>query len=154
VYKKILAPLDGSAWAEQALPYALWLSQQSGAQLILVRVAPSAVIPPPRYSIADAESWRISQAQQKQEAERYLAEVVRRPEVRALRPHHLVLEGPTGETLVRAVEHLAVDAVVVATRGRSGLARWVLGSVADHLVKHVSVPVLLVRAEEKPGPDS
>jgi nucleotide-binding universal stress UspA family protein len=154
MFKKILAPLDGSAWAEQALPYALWLSQQSGAQLILVRLVPSAVIPPPKYSIADAETWLISQAQQKQEAERYLAEVVGRPELRALRPHHLVLEGPIGATLVRAVEQLAVDAVVLATRGRRGLVRWVLGSVADHVVKHASVPVLLVRAQENPGPDS
>jgi nucleotide-binding universal stress UspA family protein len=45
------------------------------------------------------------------------------------------------------------DAVVVSTRGRSGLVRWLLGSVADHIVKHASVPVLLVRSIETPQQD-
>jgi nucleotide-binding universal stress UspA family protein len=150
MFDKILVPLDGSAWAEEALSYAIWLTQESGGQLILVQVVPSAVIPPAKYGIAEAEPWLIRQSQEKQEAEQYLAEVVQRPELRRLRPRHLVVEGPTAETLVRTIEQLEADAVVIATRGRRGLVRWVLGSVADHVVKHASVPVLLVRAAENP----
>jgi nucleotide-binding universal stress UspA family protein len=150
MFKRILVPLDGSPVAEQALPYAVWLGQQAGAELILVRVVPSAVTSPPRYSIAEAEAWLMRQAEKKQEAEAYLAALAKRPDLRSLRVRHLVFQGTTEETILSAIEHVEADAVVVSTRGRSGLVRWLLGSVADHIVKHASVPVLLVRSIETP----
>lgn len=148
MFKKILIPLDGSLLAEKALPYAVWLSKQSDGQLIFLRVVPSPVIAPARYSIAEADAWLARQSEERQEAEEYLARMAARPDLQPLRPHPLIYEGDAAEMIVRAAEHLDVDAIILSTRARGGLARWILGSVADHVVRNTSIPVLLLRDEE------
>jgi nucleotide-binding universal stress UspA family protein len=148
MFKKILVPLDGSLLAEKALPYATWLSKQSGAQIVLLRVVPSAVIAPARYSIAEADSWLARQSQERRDAEEYLAVMMQRSDLQPLHPQPLIYEGEAAEVIVRAAKHLDVDAIILSTRGRSGLARWILGSVADQVVRSTSIPVLLIRDEE------
>lgn len=148
MFKKILIPLDGSLLAEKALPYAVWLSKQSDGQIIFLRVVPSPVIAPARYSIAEADAWLARQSEERQEAEEYLARMAARPDLQPLRPHPLIYEGDAAEMIVRAAEHLDVDAIILSTRARGGLARWILGSVADHVVRNTSIPVLLLRDEE------
>ncbi len=51
----------------------------------------------------------------------------------------------TGTTVVRVAEELSVDAIVVASHGRTGLERLFLGSVSEHIVRHAHCPVLVVR---------
>jgi nucleotide-binding universal stress UspA family protein len=148
MFRKILVPLDGSLLAEKALPYAVWLSKQSGGQIIFLRVVPSAVIAPARYSIAEADSWLARQSEERQDAEEYLAVMMQRGDLQPLHPQPLIYEGDAAEMIVRAAEHLDVDAIILSTRGRGGLARWILGSVADQVVRSTSIPVLLIRDEE------
>ena len=58
----------------------------------------------------------------------------------------LVLEGPPGETILAAAASEHAYLIVIVTHGRSGLRRVVMGSVADHVVRHATCPVLVCRS--------
>ena len=62
-----------------------------------------------------------------------------------------VLEGDVAETLANWAENNGVDLIIIASHGRSGVGRWVMGSVADRLLRSVCVPVMMIRA---PGCES
>lgn len=139
----ILVPLDASPAGQEALPLALALGRRRGQTVELVHVhqAPpvSAGVPhiDPRFD-----------REQRDEMHRWLTALAEA----ATRQHGQVvtatfLDGPAGRTLEDYVAHRAVSLVVMATHGRGGLSRAWLGSVADRLVRHVQVPVLLVRPE-------
>ena len=57
-----------------------------------------------------------------------------------------VLEGKVAETLAHWAEQNGVDLIVIASHGRSGVSRWVMGSVADRVLRSACVPVLMIRA--------
>ncbi|MBX3052171.1 MAG: universal stress protein [Caldilineaceae bacterium] len=147
MYQRILVPLDGSSVAEEAIPYALELCRLSGGTLTLVRVAPSAIVPPAMYSMTDVETWSIIQGQMQEDAQVYLAEVAARPEVAAAQPRRLVIAGDVGESLLALIQRDSFDVLVMATRDRKQPVRWVLGSTADYMVQRASIPVLLVRQD-------
>ena len=148
MYRAILVPLDGSPAAEAAVPYALALRRLSGGSLMLARVVPSAVEPPALYSMTDPETWLLRRRQMQAEAEAYLAALAARPDVAASRPRYAVPAGDVGPAIVHLIEHEAIDVLVMTTRQRHKVARWVLGSTADYLVQHAPVPVLLVRQND------
>lgn len=148
MYQHILVPLNGTPRAEEALPYALRLCHLAGGRLTLARVVPSAVMPPALYSMADADTWLMRQQQMRQEAEAYLDEVAARPEVAAVEPHCWVVAGAVGDSLLRLIEQEGIDTLIMTVRHRSKLARWALGSTADYLTQHASIPVLLVHEQE------
>jgi nucleotide-binding universal stress UspA family protein len=52
------------------------------------------------------------------------------------------------DVLLRAVQALEVDTIVMSTHGRSGIQRWIFGSVADRLLKQANIPILIIRASE------
>ena len=146
----VVVPLDGSPWAEHALPCAAAVVRATGARLRLVLVHQ---LPP---APGDRESLKLYTALEVavRKAQRtYLREVASRLrqawgiQVAAVSP-----EGPPGPTLLRYLDELGADLVVMATHGRGALGRALLGSVADHVVRTARVPVLLVRppADEAP----
>ena len=145
MYQRILVPLDGSAVAEEAIPYALELCRLSDGILTLVRVIPSATQPPALYSMTDAETWFMRQRQMQAEAELYLADVVARPALAEADLRRLVIAGDADQSLLALTEQESFDVLVMATRARRDPVRWVLGSVADYLVQRAPIPVLLVR---------
>jgi nucleotide-binding universal stress UspA family protein len=149
MFQKILVPLDGSSLAEVALPYVIRLAQAHGSELLFVRVVPQAVHPPPLYSAVDADVWLMRQTQQRQEVESYLDTITCRPEVAALNARRLVCESNNvADQLVEIIVQQSVDMVVLASRGRSGVARWLLGSVAQRVLERSPVPVMVVPARE------
>jgi nucleotide-binding universal stress UspA family protein len=136
----ILVPLDGSPVGESALPHAAALAAQSGAKLILVRAAHTARM---------AAHSAAAQVRVLSEAEAYLE--LRAAEVRAT--GRTVETGvPFGATpaewIVEEVDLRHADLIVMATHGRVGPARWLHGSVAEAVVSHSPIPVLLVRAAD------
>jgi len=143
VYGKILVPLDGSAFAEAALPLALALSARTKAALHLVTV----VEPIPAFAY---EEWESAA---KEWSEAYLAAVAERISgaaggsvTTALHSGHVV------ETLLEVAGSFNADLVVMATHGRGALSRAWLGSVADGLMRHAVIPVLFARPEEGETP--
>jgi nucleotide-binding universal stress UspA family protein len=63
------------------------------------------------------------------------------------RTSFLIRQGAIAETILQATSESHVDVIVISTHGRSGLKRWLLGSVADRVVTHSDLPVMLIRPQ-------
>ena len=142
MYKQILVPLDGSSFAEAALPLALALSAKTKANLHLVAV----VEPIPAFAY---EEWESAA---KEWSAEYLAAVADRISNGDGKVTTALLTGHVVETLLETARATKADLVVMATHGRGALSRAWLGSVADGLMRQAEVPVLFVRPEEKRTP--
>jgi nucleotide-binding universal stress UspA family protein len=142
-YRSILVPLDGSKLAAEALLLAARIARSSGAKLrlALVHQHPSILA---GITVGKAMT-NIELAARKAERA-YLRETQSRLREEGTRVASAVtLTGPVCPALVTYVRELGVDLVVMATHGHGGLRRAWLGSVADYLVHHLQVPILLVR---------
>ncbi|MBI4492845.1 MAG: universal stress protein [Chloroflexi bacterium] len=144
MFTKLLVPLDGSRLAERALPYAEALAQASGARLVLVRATLARVFP-------GIDPTR-AQVQAVEEAEAYLADVAARLTERGLASETAVPYGEAAQGILDEIRLRGVGLVVMATHGRSGLDRWIYGSVAKGVLVGSPAPVLLVRAWQQEGP--
>jgi nucleotide-binding universal stress UspA family protein len=149
MYRSLLVPLDGSKFAEHALPLALAVARHSGAALRLVAVASpiaEVYVEGAFFASADLES------QLRRQLGDYLDGVVGRLSARTSTPVFAsVLGGEVASTLCEHASQTSTDLVVLATHGRGPLGRFWLGSVADELVRHLPMPVLLARpSEEEP----
>lgn len=143
MYKEILVPLDGSGFAEAALPLALALSNKTKASIHLVTV----VEPLPAFAY---EEWESAA---KDWSEDYIDNVAER--VRAGTDAEVTTAmhcGHVVELLMAEVDARKADVVVMATHGRGALSRAWLGSVADGFMRRANVPVILVRPEEGEPP--
>ena len=139
--QSLMVPLDGSRFAEAALPIAALLAGRAGAKVRLALVHVPATPPG-----ADAAGVDVTV----QERERgYLAGTASRLDpAGVVVPELLLLEGQPGPALAEELEHHPADLVVMATHGRGAVSRLWLGSVADYLIRHLHLPVLLVRPQE------
>jgi len=143
MYKRILLTLDRSPLAEQALPHAVAIAGAFGASLELVGVVPI-VAQEAMYAAGAHADWESEVAQY----ENYLAGVLSRVQGEGLKANREIRRGDVAEEILRHAEEAEVDLIVMSTHGRSGLGRWVYGSIADRVLRHAAVPVLLVRATE------
>jgi nucleotide-binding universal stress UspA family protein len=113
----LLVPLDGSRLAEAALPYALGLAGATGARVLLLHVAPDALLPLPKTLDLEATA---------REARRAAAGA----------PQGIAVEtsvgcGDPALVIADVAAVRRVSLIVMTTHGRSGLGRWLYGSVAD-----------------------
>lgn len=134
--RTILVPLDGSPLAERALPAAMDLAGLAHAEVALVHVADT---PAGRGDHDDSEREAMIYLQQK-------AEALAGQSGRTIRRH--VLHGEPGEQLRRFIAARQPDLVVMVTRGRGRLGRWLLGSVTEDLLTSLGAPLLLRRAQD------
>ena len=155
MYQTIMVPLDGSQLAECVLPHVEAFIQ--GCQVhtvIFVRVVEPAS---PRFLGAPTATSKVDYEQvleytqriedeKKSSAEEYLQEVMARLKRDATLLKQEVLVGNVAECLVDFAVAKDVGLIIIATHGRSGVSRWVRGSVADRILRAANVPVLMVRA--------
>ena len=149
MYQRIIVPLDGSELAETALPHAEELARLTGAPLHLVRVVDlshSAAYGAYGMYAAGPDAMTAAEAETAQE---YLDRLQQALSGRGATATAEVLRGLTARTLVAAAR--PGDVIVMATHGRTGLPRWFLGSVAEEVVRHTPVPLLLVRVQPQPA---
>jgi nucleotide-binding universal stress UspA family protein len=146
MFKTILVPVDGSPLAERVLPYAIRLARAPDAKLVLVRAhrftAPVAFVDGPLLP------GPLTEAEEREQAEawaelRATADRVRTEGV-ALETH--LYEGPAAEVILAAAQATQADLIAMSTHGRSGLGRWLYGSVADEVLRTAARPLLLVSA--------
>jgi len=134
----ILVPLDGSALAEGALGRAAEIALDANAQIILLRATQA-------YTFLGADPIE-AQVKVVEEAESYLDDVADRlrtlgvEEVRSA-----VWYGAPAPAIIDSAKLNHVDLIVMMTHGRSGLGRFVMGSVAESVVRGTSTPILLLR---------
>jgi nucleotide-binding universal stress UspA family protein len=148
--KTVIVPLDGSELAETVLPHVTELAKAMNAEVLLVRVhsllTEASLMEGDMYTPAMGEIWD----QIKKEAWRYLEE--KDKELRGqgvAKVSHLVLEGhlaAAGE-IIDLAKKTPDNLVAMCTHGRSGVGRWVLGSVTERVVRYCGDPVLVIRAE-------
>jgi nucleotide-binding universal stress UspA family protein len=139
----ILVPLDGSSFAEQALPTALDLAARTGGRVHLVRVR----VPEPG---APPTSRRLDR--RLDEAAEYLRGVADRTLQEAgLTVRTEVLEGPIATELVTYAQTHDIGLVVLTSHGQGGINRAWVGSIADALVRRMRIPVLLLRPSASVG---
>jgi nucleotide-binding universal stress UspA family protein len=150
MYKRVLLPLDGSQVAEQALPHAVAQAEHFGAELILLRVVEPF---PPVRGLSHADLGRIWE-QTQEWAHEYLDGIAESPKQRGISVITTTVEGQSGAAILQFAEANQVDLIVICTRGRSGVSRWLMGSVADRVTRGARMPVLLVQATHEEAQES
>ena len=145
-FRSILVPLDGSSFAEQAVPLAARIAERAGSKLrlALVHELPPAPIDPVGAKLFTS----IELATRKSERSYLRAIQVRLREDGMRLSSAVTLRGSPGPALAQYVREMSLDLVVMSTHGRGGVRRAWLGSVADYLIRNLEVPVLLVRPRE------
>ena len=136
MFSTILVPLDGSDLARRALPYAAFLAKATHARLILLH----AYVAARAGATADPELDTIVELGD-------LASDLREQGVNAAT---WLIYDEAGAAIVQAVADLHANLIVMSTHGRGGLSRLMHGSVAEYVLRHVSVPVALVTAHCRP----
>ena len=143
MYRRILLPLDGSDVAEQALPFALAQAERFRAQLTLLRAVEPILYNRSLATLDDARQERLDWARE------YLEGVATRIRERGIQVEVVITEDAPHVAITGFAEANEVDLIALCSRGHSGPSRWLMGSVADRIVRGASVPVLLVRAQQK-----
>ena len=152
-FRRVLVPLDGSVAALRVIPRLLALARADTLEFVLLQVVRRErvggyVMPPgvPELNdeVLDGDEWTHAGAAI---AEARLGVVAERLRARGSRAEVRVIESAdVGTVVVDAIRNELVELIAMSTRGASGLRRLVLGSVAEHVVRHSEVPVLLVTA--------
>jgi nucleotide-binding universal stress UspA family protein len=146
MFKRILVPLDGSQFSEGALEQAQMLAECGGGKIELLRVA---VHPSNYVYVADATALADLYDSDRAHCEDYLKAVAARINADAKVPvTTAVLEGVVADAVLDYAEDTDADLIVMSTHGRSGMERWLLGSVAEKVVRGAKMPVLLVRPKQ------
>ena len=151
--RAILTPLDGSRLAEESLRSACATARRTGAVLHMALVHHP--IAPTADSAAMATAIDEIDRLARQGEEQYLAQIAERMLTRyGIHIETKILDGPVAETLGAYVMRIGAGMVVMTTHGRGAVSRFWLGSVADHLLRHLDVPLLLLRHKEVMVEDS
>jgi nucleotide-binding universal stress UspA family protein len=154
MYKKILVCLDGSELAEQILPYAVEQAFHFNSKLVLLKVfiEPGfAGLAVPGFPSVRLETSGMDKQipKEEEEAKKYLNTVAEKILAqKGLKAECIAELGVPGETIVKFAGDNNIELIMLATHGRSGAGRVILGSVADYVVRHAKVPVLLIRPED------
>jgi nucleotide-binding universal stress UspA family protein len=151
MYKKIMVPLDGSELAECVLPHMEALTTGCKiSKVVFVRVVDPIPLPaslPAQGEFGFQEKDRRKLEDQRiKNAEAYLKKIAESTRLEGALISYEVLEGKVADSLAHWAEQNEVDLIVIASHGRSGVSRWVMGSVADRVLRSTCVPVLMVRA--------
>jgi nucleotide-binding universal stress UspA family protein len=142
--RRILVPIDGSKLAEVAIPVALDLARAAKAQVRFVLVHEPEFSALPAYQMAIAPEPDSDERRERDAS--YLSELTSRIEdTESVPVTARFLDGMAGPTLATEIGSWIPDLVVMASHGRGPFSRFWLGSVADYLIRHVSVPLLLLK---------
>jgi nucleotide-binding universal stress UspA family protein len=140
----VLVPLDGSSLAEQAMAPAAALARIGDAELMLLQVVPPVLdVADPTMALSLTYDDALT-AQWRQQAEDYLSDLAERLRADGIRASGVAVVGHhAADTILELASREQVALIALSTRGRGGLQRALLGSVADKLVRGAEVPVLV-----------
>ena len=146
--KRILLPLDGSKLGEVAIPYAEALAQVFGAELVLFQafITPASPVGYCEGLSMSPTAFKEREEQIRASAMDYLDSLGKAFQEKGLRTLSVVREGSAPEQILEYAETNGIDLVAMSTHGRSGIGRWVLGSVTDKVLHAGDTAVLTVRA--------
>ncbi len=145
MFERILVPLDGSKRSERAIPVAARIARAATGTVILVQVTelPSDFFTEGKYPSQMYPGDLIEEG--KALAANYLDNVSKQSELVGLKTETRVEHGDAAQSILAATEPLGVDLIVMCSHGYTGFKRWALGSVAQKIIPHSSVPTLVLR---------
>jgi nucleotide-binding universal stress UspA family protein len=145
--RKILVPLDGSELAERALEPALGLAKVVDSDVLLFRVVPERELIPEFMIPADEATYPRGAVNEQDlaEAEAYLQRVYNAHDDRRLFFDVKAVDGDVADTIVSYAEANHVDLIVISSHGRSGIGRWLHGSVAEKVLRGADCATLIIR---------
>ena len=146
-----MVPLDGSQLAECVLPHLQAIASGcKNVTVVFVRVIDpakvSASLPAQGELGSQEKNRRELQAHRRNNAETYLKKIVEDTVIENAVTQYEVLEGKVADSLADWAEKNNVDLIIIASHGRSGISRWMMGSVADRILHSVCAPVFMIRA--------
>src|SRR3990172_6466737 len=135
--RRILHPTDLTAISDNALAAAVRIAKQNHAEILLVHVLPP---PTPIYEIES--SFRP-------EAEEALAKLLKRATDIGVKAKRVLIKGsaPVSNNIARCARFFGADLIVMGTRGRTGISRWLVGSHASRVIARAHCPVVVVRGQ-------
>jgi len=142
MYRKVLVPLDGSSFAEAVLGQAKALVSGCGVpQMVLLTV----VEPFREQPYRKGDDW-VARMQKEAAifALNYLNQWVEKLRTEGVIAEAVVIEGDPSQMIMDYARKSGVDLIIMSTHGKSGISRWVFGSVADKIVHHSPIPVLII----------
>ncbi len=140
MYERILVPTDGSEGARAAFEHALELAAAADAAVHVVHAVDPTLVPVEVGADGVFDALREA-------GEGLIAELQEHGEAAGASVETGVLTGPAYQAIHEYAEEQGIDLIVMGTHGRTGLNRWLLGSVTERVVRTAPAPVLTVRAE-------
>jgi nucleotide-binding universal stress UspA family protein len=146
MYKKILVPLDGSEFAECSLEHVKVVTSGSNAsKIILFRVVePLSAETVYALTIAGGDLLRKAEMDNQTEARNYIVKIKNELANSGLKVETVVVDGRAAEEILDYAKNNKVDLIVMTTHGKSGISRWFFGSVAQKVLQHSPIPILLI----------
>ena len=148
MYSKVLVPLDGFELAESILDHVREMaSGHKVLEVILLTVVEGYEEGRPSTTwggVKSVEHRAALAAESVAEAREYLEKVANKLKKKGIVAHPVVMQGRVAEEIIDYATENQVDLIMMSTHGRSGPSRWALGSIADRVVRHSPVPVLIV----------
>jgi nucleotide-binding universal stress UspA family protein len=139
MFERILIPLDGSARAEAILGQVGRILHREDSELLFLRV----IEPPP---VADLEAPAFHLDRDREEAQKYVQAVTQRYAEKGVKAHGQVAEGAPARVILETAQTEGSTLIAMSTHGRTGMSRWLMGSVAEKVSRASEVPVLLLRS--------
>lgn len=144
----VLVPVDGSGLADRILPHVIALAKKLSLEVTLIRAY---TIPPDNYFVGDGlylDTLARGREAMKQEIDDYLTgktEQIRAAGLSRVSP--IAIEGEAAGEIIDCARNTQNGLIAMSTHGRSGLGRWLMGSVAEKVVQYSRNPVLVIRPE-------
>ncbi|MFN7972535.1 MAG: universal stress protein [Acidobacteriota bacterium] len=146
MYEAILLPLDGSELSERAIPHAAAVARRFDSRLVVLRVVVPIIGPGDLAYGPNPYTYQSLLEAETRAAQEYVARKAEELRAQGLRAEGVCRTGEPATSIVDFAAESDAKLVVIATHGRSGVARWVFGSVATRVLQGAQVPVLLIRA--------
>ena len=146
MYKKLLVPLDGSELSECSLEHVKAVAKGCQAkEAVLLQV----IEPDPQVidiGVSSERWYRDAQAKVQAEVKKYISQVADKLKKEGVAAKGVVIQGRAADEILDYATKNQMDLIIMSTHGRSGVSRWVFGSVAEKVIRHSTLPILIVRA--------
>ena len=144
-YRNIVIATDGSENTQRAISYGIEIAKLSGATVHALYVVDTSSFSAMPMDAGWEEMYEIM----KKEREKAVYDIKERGEAAGVEVREVLWEGHPSTEIINFAEKNDIDLIVMGTLGKTGLDRFLLGSVAEKVVRNSKVPVLVVRSEEQ-----
>ena len=145
LFRKVLIATDGSEYTKKAVDYGIDLANNTGAKLHAIYVIDTRVYD----SIPLSAPMDYAYSVLRQEGDTAIKSVASRAEAAGLEVEGIIAQGHPADEIIKYAEKNSIDLIVMGTLGKSGLERFLMGSVADKVIRNSKIPVIAVPVRKK-----